>query len=164
MVEAPILKENPSKETLVALLTSAVEEARKVDGNVLGVVLYGSRSQGDGFARPDSDVDVLYVLRAAIKSASSSYLLHDLIKSRLEPYGIEIDWQGNIHLGWIDDICLKQEMVLKCQVLDNNSVFIIPDPEIAQKIIGFVQPESREWSRERLRRMSATLPQILRSD
>ncbi len=139
-------KRDLSKEELTALLREVVQEAHKKDNSVLGVIVFGSRTH-EGMARPNSDVDLIPVLRTI--SSSAEYVLRDSEKRILAPFDLIKDHKSTIYLDWIDQALMLQtgdeveSIHRRCRWIDKDSIFVIVDHDAERKIREFVKPEQR---------------------
>lgn len=132
------------KEILVSLLTDAVFEANQMDSNVLGVLVFGSRTH-QGAAREHSDVDIIQVLKKT--NAKTSCILTEAVDSKLRPLGLRVDCQSIVYISWMEIDYLRTDTKRRLSFLDRDSEFIITDGDITRKLKEFSGSESRDWWR-----------------
>src|SRR3989344_2078678 len=137
---------------LIRYLTEAVHEANNADPNALGVILYGSRTHM-GMARPDSDVDMVYVQQQS--KDTTTYILEKAVNQRLRARGFVGDFRGAICIDWIDQVLSESTqndqisalLCAGCLWIDRESIFITVDREAEQKIREFTKLERKRWTK-----------------
>lgn len=142
-------------EGIVDTLREAVKEAQKTDPNVMGVIFFGSRTH-PGMSRRDSDVDLLPVLK---RDFAYTLALGNSVRSKLDPLGLRPDFmgcRGELCVSWVDAVLSSggkddgaaEAARYVCRFLNEDSIFIVTDPEAERKIRELVKPALRKWSRQ----------------
>lgn len=146
MIEALSIERPITIETLVETLREAVKEANDINPDVLGLILYGSRTHA--MTRSDSDVDMIIVQREGVRRLKTYLALQNAVKTRLKTLDIRSHFEGPL---WIDnaaDLPIQWWLIEReCKWLDKDSIFIIVDPTAERTIRDIIKPEERIWSK-----------------
>lgn len=136
------------REQLINILRGAVATANRIDQDVLGVVLFGSRARPACHpyaARPDSDVDLVSVYRGI--EMDPLFTLRKVMGEVLNPLHLDGHMEGIILAESLEPKTDRIDPFLKatCRLFDEFSIPITVDGTVTEYIIKLRDSLDKLW-------------------